>query len=73
MKLSLASQIVCVKREIEQRRKVYPRLVSARKMRQIEADRHIDEMQAVLATLEWLQNCEAAVRSYVAERREARS
>ena len=73
MKLSLASQIACVRREIAQRRKVYPRLVATRKMRQVEADRHIEEMEAVLATLEWLQPNEAAIRALVETRREARS
>ncbi|ORE98675.1 hypothetical protein [Aurantimonas sp. 22II-16-19i] len=73
MKLSLASQIACVRREIAQRRKVYPRLVATRKMRQVEADRHIEEMEAVLATLEWLQPNEAAIRAFVEARREARS
>lgn len=73
MKLSLASQIACVRREIAQRRKVYPRLVATRKMRQVEADRHIDEMEAVLATLEWLQPNEADIRAFVETRREARS
>lgn len=45
-------QILCVKREIRQRRHVYPRLVSAGKMKQADAEREIDTMAAVLATLQ---------------------
>lgn len=52
---SLVAQITEVKREIELRLRVYPGLVFNRKMKQEEADIHIANMRAVLATLVKLQ------------------
>ena len=48
---TLAQQIACVKREIAMRERVYPKWVSAQKMRQSEADHEIAAMKAVLGTL----------------------
>lgn len=50
----LAQQIRYLRREIEHRRKVYPRLVSAGRMTSDFADGEIDKMKAVLETLEEL-------------------
>jgi hypothetical protein len=47
----LASQIAEVEREIKQRERVYPRWVEAGKMPKATADRQIEVMRAVLATL----------------------
>lgn len=49
---TIDEQILCVKREIRQRGHVYPRLVSVGKMKQADAEREIETMGAVLATLQ---------------------
>lgn len=48
---SLDRQIECVEREIDMRRRVYPRWVAAGKMQQAKADNEIAVMEAVAATL----------------------
>lgn len=53
---TIDEQILCVKREIRQRGHVYPRLVSIGKMKQADADREINTMAAVLATLQRLRD-----------------
>jgi hypothetical protein len=63
---SLSAQIAEVRREIDQRQRVYARLVSAHKMREGEAALLIANMEAVLETLTWLQRNEAVVRAAVA-------
>lgn len=72
-KVSLASQIAEVDREIAMRRQVYGRKVNDRKMRQSEAELLIDRMQAVRNTLAWLKQNEADVRAFVEARRKGRS
>lgn len=52
---SLSEQIACVEREIRYRERVYPRLVFNRKMVQAKADREIEIMRAIKATLEGLK------------------
>lgn len=69
-KYSLTAQITEVKRELEQRAKVYPNLVRTQKMREGQAEYQVDVMKGVLATLEWFQNNEADVRAFVEARRE---
>jgi hypothetical protein len=54
--ISLHEQIVCVRREIGMRERVYPKWVSAGRMKQYVADREIAAMRAVLATLEMLRD-----------------
>ena len=49
---TIDDQIRCVQREIGKRGHVYPRLVSAGKMQQADAEREIETMGAVLATLQ---------------------
>lgn len=51
----LAEQIAEVERELEYRRRVYPRLVAAGKIGQDKADRHVAGMTAVLQTLQALR------------------
>lgn len=65
MTISLKSQIAEVERELEQRRRVYPRLVMAKSMRQGIADIQIQHMEAVRGTLLWLQKHEAAIKQKV--------
>jgi hypothetical protein len=52
--ITIDRQIACVRREVSMRRKVYPRWVSVGKMTQEEADRQLQTMEAVQATLEKL-------------------
>jgi hypothetical protein len=49
--VTLDEQIKCVERELELRRRVYPRRVADRKMTPERADYQIRAMQAVLETL----------------------
>lgn len=65
-KVSLVSQIAEVDREIVMRERVYPGQVRAGKMRQAEADLLIGRMQAVRATLVFLQKHEAGIRDHIA-------
>ena len=58
MAITLAHQIQEIDRELAVRAAVYPRWVHAGKMRQGEADLHIERMRAVKVTLEWLQTNE---------------
>jgi hypothetical protein len=51
MKISLADMIACVERELELRKRVYPRRVEAKKMTQEAADKEMLRMQAVRQTL----------------------
>lgn len=71
MKHSIAQQIEEVEREIKLRREVYPRMVSAGKMRQSVSEYHLDRMLAVLTTLEWLRANEETVRAAVAAKEKA--
>lgn len=68
-KISITSQILEVERELEQRRKVYPRLVGKGSMRQAEAELLIGRMEAVRATLVWVQNNEAEIRAYLHQKK----
>lgn len=54
----LSDQVDCVRREIAQRRRVYPRLIERGKMTQVAADREIARMEAVLASIEKLRQGE---------------
>jgi len=53
--ITLDEQIVCVERELRYRRNVYPRRVADRKMPAASADKQIELMEAVLATLRRLR------------------
>lgn len=52
---TLSEQIACVQRELSYRDRVYGRLVFAGKMTRARADREIELMRAVLATLKQLE------------------
>jgi len=67
-KISIASQIAEVKRELALRANTYPRLVGSAKMRQGEADLCTARMEAVLVTLEFCQRHEAALRTFLTGR-----
>jgi hypothetical protein len=51
--IDIEDQLDCVRREVEKRKEVYPRLVAAGKLSQQKADQEIDLMRAVLVTLLW--------------------
>jgi hypothetical protein len=53
---SLQAQISEVERELEQRSRVYPRLVAKRSMKEAEARIHTERMEDVLATLRFLES-----------------
>ena len=57
MQISLSDQIKCVEREIDMRRRVYPRRVINKTITEGEKDREIAAMQAVLNTLVLFQRC----------------
>lgn len=68
-RIPLIGQIAEVRREIALRRNVYPIRVRDRKMKQGEADLCMARIEAVLATLMFCQEHEAAIRAYMAERK----
>ncbi len=70
-KVSLAGQIAEIKREIALRAGVYPRQIASGKMRQGEADLCMQRIQAVLATLMFVQEHEEGFRAYIADRKAA--
>jgi hypothetical protein len=53
--ITLDDEIAAVRREIAMRERVYPRQVSAGRLRQTAADRELALMRTVLATLLTLQ------------------
>jgi hypothetical protein len=65
MAISLNQQIDEVRRELEQRKEVYARMVATRKMRQSIAEFQTARMMAVLNTLEWLQRNEAKIKAFL--------
>lgn len=71
MTIALSTQIQAVDREIAKRKSVYPGLVARRKMRQGEADLQIKYMEAVLDTLLWLSQNEAAIKEALRPRARA--
>ena len=54
MRITLADQIICVKREIAFRERVYEKRVEQKVMTKAEADRELSRMKAVLDTLQTL-------------------
>lgn len=64
-KYSLIAQIAEVKRELALRGGVYPGRVAAGKMRESEAEMHVDIMANVLDTLQWLEKHESIVKAAV--------
>lgn len=63
MKFSLAAQIEEIDRELEQRRRVYPRLVAKGELRKSVGDYQVQRLDAVRATLVWLQENEARIKT----------
>jgi hypothetical protein len=61
--VSLADQIAEVKREIEQRKRVYIRMIDQEKMTKEEAERRSLTMVAVLQTLEGIRDLRDQINS----------
>src|ERR1041384_6141707 len=49
--IQLEQQLQCVQREVQMRRRVYPKLVATGRLTQAQADRELHTMQAVAETL----------------------
>lgn len=67
MKVSLASQIAEIDRELAQRKQVYPRLVQTRKMNERLAEIQVKHLQAVRETLVWLKDNERVLKHRLAQ------
>lgn len=68
-KVSLAQMIEEVDYELHQRERVYPNIERKEPRRKSELAYHVERMTAVRDTLQWLQENEADVREYVAQKR----
>lgn len=69
-KHTIGAQIAEAQRELSMRQTVYPGLVGRGKMRQGEADHHIDLQRSIIKSLEFLRDNETDIRAYVAARQE---
>lgn len=69
-KISINQQIEEVERELAMRAKVYPNMVSRRKLRQSEADFYIQRLQAAKASLEWLRDNREDCVAFITAKRE---
>jgi len=67
MKISLNEQIDEVRRELRMRPDVYSRQVATGKLRQSVAEYQMERMEAVLRTLEWLQDNEQRIKDVLLE------
>lgn len=61
-KKSLSAQIAEVEYELRQREKVYPGIAGRDPRKRAELDLHVETMEAVKATLMWLQENEAMIK-----------
>ncbi len=68
-KISLIGQIAEIDREIGERQKLYPRLVSEGKMKEEHRKMLMDRIVSVRATLQWVQTHEADFREWMAEKK----
>ena len=64
-KFSLASRIAEVRRELNQRNRVYPRLIAKRELRESEANLRMAIMLDVLDTLVWLREHEEEIVAFL--------
>lgn len=68
-KVPIAGQIAEVRRELALRANVYPGLIARGKLRDTDAELCTRRMEAVLATLMFCQEHEAAIREFIAAKR----
>lgn len=66
-KISLGQQIEEVERELGYRERVYPRLMAKGTLKPSYAEYQTQRMQAVLATLKWLQANESKIKALLLE------
>lgn len=71
MAMSLSMQLEEVEYELQMRKTVYPRLITRGTLRKSEADFHIQRLEAVKKTLEWLQENEVQIKEGLALLRQA--
>ena len=64
-KTSIGAQIEEVEFELRNRARDYPRLIQQNRLRQGEADIHVDRMKAVLKTLEFVRDNAELIRAAV--------
>lgn len=69
MAISIIGQIDEAERELAMRQSVYPRRVSAGKMRQGESEMLMQRQEAIIATLKWCRDNEADIRAFVTARK----
>jgi hypothetical protein len=55
MTVTIADQLKCARRELALRQRAYPRWIDNGRMSRDEADREIEAMSAIVATLQTLQ------------------
>lgn len=65
-KHTIGAQIGEAQRELSLRQTAYPGWVGRGKMRQGEADHHIDLQRAIIKSLEWLRDNAKEIRDYIA-------
>ncbi len=61
-KISLGAQLEEIDRELALRRKVYPRLVATREIRESLANLQMERLEGVRRTLAWLQANEILIK-----------
>lgn len=66
MKISLASQIAEIDRELTARADVYPRLIKTNRMRQSIADIQVKHLEQARETLTWLKENERMIKQRLA-------
>lgn len=62
MKFSLQAQIEEIDRELGQRERVYPQLYAKGQLRRSVGEYQVQRLEAVKATLQWLQQNEARIK-----------
>lgn len=72
-KFSIQSLVKEAQRELAMRKQVYPRRVGQGKMRGAEADMLIEMLAAIIETLRFCENNEAAIREFFAVKGETTS
>lgn len=64
--VDLPTQIAAARRELEMRKHVYPHHIERKKMSAEKAAQEIANMEAIIRTLEWLNENEAKIKAKVA-------
>jgi hypothetical protein len=62
LKISIDQQIEEIERELDERSRVYPRLIAKGTLRKSVAEYHVERMKATLATLMWLRDNELLIK-----------